>query len=459
MPLGLAALAIAAVVGVNLADEEIQPATKAMMARPEMGKVEDTNGYVDFLGLGAPMNTDSVAWGREVAKAYAAQGEPGFRKTPEWESKVKAQLVATKEAAGWCTLEKEDCLALAKYGRDARLDNAQNSEILKRYRAMREKPVFADLPTAGGMLSTVPTYPNLLSGASLARLDIALKAVGGDMGGAVAELDREVLFHRRIMEGGNTLVTVMVGNSLLARDLLLASEMLRAGGDAVVPFRGSLLALTEFSADVGLLNTGMRNEAAMGMEFASGLREKLRKDEFRSATGLMQASPKLLASALSLTARDNETLNRLAARYVEAAEMAKVPTDKFIQARKAAQAKQGDTLPVSGFQPGLVNPIGRGIADLMVPSFVSFAARMHDLEALRRMVRLQAIMAAKGIVEPAAMAAFVAGEGAKTDFDPYTGKPFAFDPATKRLSFTPAGTGALVTALGKRYDGKVAIEL
>lgn len=66
-----------------------------------------------------------------------------------------------------------------------------------------------------------------------------------------------------------------------------------------------------------------------------------------------------------------------------------------------------------------------------------YAARAHDLGALGRMVDLQAALAERGIADSAAIAVFVAGEGAKSHTDPYTGQAFRFDPQTRQLSFKP----------------------
>lgn len=54
--------------------------------------------------------------------------------------------------------------------------------------------------------------------------------------------------------------------------------------------------------------------------------------------------------------------------------------------------------------------------------------------------------------------AFIAGEGAKSYPDPYTGKPFAFDPAKRLLSFEPRAKGGIGGDLKKRY-GRPGIAL
>ena len=61
-------------------------------------------------------------------------------------------------------------------------------------------------------------------------------------------------------------------------------------------------------------------------------------------------------------------------------------------------------------------------------------------------------------LETAAIAAFVAGEGAKSHPDPYTGKAFAFDPEKRMLSFESRAKGRWGDELKKRY-GRAGIAL
>jgi hypothetical protein len=449
------------VAAVNLIDEDLKPETTALMAQPPMGKPDEKNGYVDFLGMNAPAGQDPAAWGRKAAQAYGAQADPAFKKTPEWENATKSHLVATKEAA-WCNPEKLDCIALAREKGDALkplLALAPHPELLARYRVAREKPDFADISIGTDPLSSLPAFQRLVEAAALTRLDIALKAAAGELEPAVAELEREIAFHRKMLADGRTLITVMVGNTLLVRDLLVASELLRMGGDVVTPFRGRLRAAVGFPVDMKSMDVAVRNESSMGLSFVNGLRAKMRDERAKGMFNALGVAPASTSSWwLSWLVRENETLNLLAALYANEIATLKVPAAGFNDARKAAKDKK-DALTQRPWYGEVVNPVGKGMAEAMLPSYPSYIARMHDLEALRRMVHLQGMLAEAGIDEPAAMAAYLAGDGAKAGANPFTGKPFDFDQAKKRLSFDPVGTGSFMAELKKRMDGKAAIQL
>jgi hypothetical protein len=461
VPLAILVALVLAIAACNLVDEDLNPATQALMVQPPMGKADDSNGYVAFLGMSGPAGQDPAEWGRKAAQAYAAQGTPGFAKTPEWDNATRTHLMATKEAA-WCIPEKQDCVALAREKRDslqAVLAQAPHPELLARYRVVREKPVFADVSIGTDPLAMLPAFPRLVEASALTRLDIALKAAAGDVDAAVAELEREIAFHRRMLAEGRTLITVMVGNTLLVRDLLVASELLRAGGTAVAPFRARLQTAAGIPVDMKSMEVAMQNEASMGLSFTKGLRAKMRDERAKEMYGALGINPLSSSSWwFSWLVRENETVNLLAALYASEMASLKVPAASFNEARKAAVDRK-NALVEHSWYGAFFNPVGKGIATAMLPSFQSYVARMHDLEALRRMVHLQATMAERGIAEPAAMAAFVAGEGAKEDANPLTGKPFDFDPGKRRLSFDPVGTGSFMAELKQRFDGRAAIQL
>ena len=68
-----------------------------------------------------------------------------------------------------------------------------------------------------------------------------------------------------------------------------------------------------------------------------------------------------------------------------------------------------------------------------MPSFVSYAQRLHDLDAMNRLLGLGAEIIAADVDEEG-IAAFVAQSDARF-FDPYSGKPMAWDATARQLSF------------------------
>jgi hypothetical protein len=114
----------------------------------------------------------------------------------------------------------------------------------------------------------------------------------------------------------------------------------------------------------------------------------------------------------------------------------------------------------------LYNPMGKILTRVAMPSFSSYALRLHDLDAMNRLLGLAAEIVAADV--PAEdVGNFVAKAGARFA-DPYSGKPMTWDAADKRLStslseaYARDGAGGGAKDSRKRFNiesGRVFIRL
>lgn len=456
--LGLAA-AIAAVLGAlvlyNAFDADLSADAKTILAPPPMGKVDDANGYIALLGLVAPKGHDQMDWGRKSAAAFAAQAQPGFDANREWKEATREHFKAPADRNKWCS---PDCLSEARRDGDAvakRLADPDHVELLARYRKMRDAPEFTEIYVGSRSMYIPRGYPSLHAGSMLALAEGASRANAGDLEALVAELEREVAFHRKLIEGGRTLITVMAGEASLARDLLVISELLRTDWDKHAAFDTRLGKLTRPQVSAKSLQPAFRFAAHEAASWAQHWRGLLRAN-----SGIPTPEVGWLPTenwTLALFIKPNETVNLVASIMKVEASIADVPAERFDQEVGAIKAAH-EALLERPWYAEASNPVGKGVAEVANSRLANYAARMNDLRALERMVDLQVALSLRGTVEPAAIAEFVAGEGAKAQRDPYTGKPFAFDPATRLLSFEPRAKDRWI-GMTKRYAGKVAITL
>lgn len=331
--------------------------------------------------------------------------------------------------------------------------------LLARYRKARDGVTFTDLYIGANPAADMPGYSALTAGALLSLAENSLQLHAGNLEAVVAELEREVAFHRRMIADGRSVITVLSGSNMLARDLLIISELLRSGGERFAPLRVRLSALTRPQVGVGALRPAFRLTAHEVVTFGHRIRAILRDNGGWMWSGDdpgNNMSP-LQNWALSRMARPNATANLVAAVMTAQASIADTQAAQFdheIGVIRSAEQK----LLERPWYAELSNPVGKGFAEVAVINFGTYAARMHDLQALERMVDLQMKLAVRGINETAAIAAFVAGEGAKSHPDPYTGKAFAFDPEKRMLSFESRAKGRWGDELKKRY-GRAGIAL
>ena len=88
--------------------------------------------------------------------------------------------------------------------------------------------------------------------------------------------------------------------------------------------------------------------------------------------------------------------------------------------------------------PGITwvyNPVVRTMVGIAMPVYTEYVARVFDLTAYMQLVRAQLEVRLANVASDA-VPAFLAGAGAET-MNPYDNKPFAWDPASRSVSFTP----------------------
>ena len=437
-------------------DDELSPDAKALLsAPPKLGEPSDANGYVAFLGMVAPSGHDQIAWGKKVMAALRAQDADGFKKDAAWENMVKPQLGFSKDVS-WCAPEKQSCLAVAREKGEALaklLDD--NREMLARYRAMRDKPVFDEAYVPLREESQLPPYLLIANAQRLALLAVIRKAATGDLDGAIGELEQETAFHGRFATGARTLIGKLIAATLIARDALVLSDLIAANKARIAPHGARIQAMAKsLSVDLGLREIAFPSQTYEGAKLFVELRRRMLSGESPFA-----GDNALIVMMTGLFYRPNATVNDLVANHKEQfAILGKGSLDFDRALTKADEAAR--RLESPSWIDVLRNPVGRIYLSLGSPSYAEYFARAYNVTGLVRLVALQAAVAGQGIDSPEAIAQFLAGEGAKPYADPYTGKPMAWDGASRQLYFQPRGRGVgWIEALKTRYNGRIAVTL
>jgi hypothetical protein len=435
-------------------DDELSPDAKAFLAAPSLGEPTDANGYVAFLGMGAPAGHDPMAWGRKVLAAFRAHDAEGFKRDAAWENTVKPQLGYSKDLP-WCAPEKQSCLALAREKGEALAKLLEdNREMLARYRTMRDKPVFEEAYFSPRADAPLPPYLLIPNSQSLALLAVMRQATAGSLDGAIGELEQETAFHGRFAASARHLIGKSVAAVLIARDALVLSDLIAANKAGIAPYGARIEAMARrLEADLALREPLLTWEIYVGAKQAAELGR-------RTPHGSPDAPGNVLIDALgALIYRPNASVNDLVASHKEQlAILGKGPLNFDQALAKAEEAAR--RLESPGWTDVLHNPVGSLLLSLAPPSYGEFFARTYNAAGLLRLVALQAALAARGIDSPEAIAQFLASETAKPYADPFTGKPMAWDGSARQLYFQPRGRGAgWIEALKTRYNGRIAVTL
>lgn len=444
---------------VNSADVELSAEGKALLAFPVLPEPNERNAYVSILGLGAASDVDPYAQGLKALAALKAQDQPGFSKPSAWRAELDRGQLKSDKTRPICKPEEKSCLELAAAKPEVEKHISGHQALLERYRGVRSRPEYIDLYVPAKFDSALPSFGNLTEPQNLALLSAALKATGGDLEGAVAELEAENAFHRRVAAGSGALIAKMIAVTMLSRDALFVSDLVREKGQAIAPFRARLEALVrpltpaeaELAKVLHLENAALVNWLS-GLHFDTG---------FQAMFGNVD-----LGIWPSLWYRPNQTINLVGAYFSLARTLLDAPAAR-LRTDSAAVSEKQRALKAGGISAFLrINRTGERLAELLLEYesteeqlFLPYISRMHDLGGLYSLVALQIKLDAAGVRESDAVAAALAGPLGAEFPDPWTGKPMVFDAKRKTIGFETKSTGLIAGSLKKRFGGRVAVAL
>jgi len=443
------ALLVVLVLAINATDVPLSDAAQAALRVPPPPPPSERNGYVDSLGLAAP---DGMSAYEAGLKALAAdpKAEPWKRRT------IGEQMPS-------CWREESACLRLASASAVLRSVLESERVFLDRYRAMQAKPEFVDLwPAADSPNDAISGYQDFLNGLRLSLADAAVLFNAGDRGRAIAIVQREQAFFRRMAVGSRSLIQQMIAFAGISRTELFAAELARrlSIGDKALwqKLEGALQPLSAVELDV----TGaLRFEHAQGVKF----RQTRRFVRFSDATYeafAMMGTPRTRHWSDALWPylyRPRYNTNHYVARTDLLLKAGAVPAADFLRTVDALTA-QADALLPAEWVRWFVNPVGWDHEYLgSRVGETDYIGRSHGLAAMQALVRLQVRLRAEGARDPDLVRRAIAGPLGKEFHNPFDGRPALFDETLEAIGFeVPArfllagvrlSTGATWAAGGK----------
>lgn len=423
--LGLIGAVLAMLLLVNAFDEELNPEVAAYLQREKPEVADEQNGYPHLVGLAAP----------EVEQPHAA-GKRYLAQTDEVQAKrLKGEQASWPKPPGFslkvpdfCTPELNSCAQRAREKtEDARKIVAEHQLLLTRYRALHAYPAYAE--TWSGMVIDypLPAYQAPLTVQKLFFVEVALRAQEGDIEGALAAVESDISLGRRMLAGSHTLIHKMVASRHLTRSVLFLADVFSSYRDRIgaraVPLRSVINPLTE---EERRLATALRNE----FFFATKAIEHEMRRADPAATG--QEFDWMFSMFARPLYQPNATANRVYfTGHTLYTELDGVPAARFDEVAAKVKAARPEFPDWTAFY----NPIGKIMVEVGAVNFEQYLLRMHDLDALVRLVALHIEIVAKE-VKHEDVPQFLAGAD-KRFVNPYTGKPFDWDAKARQLHFQP----------------------
>lgn len=409
----LVAICAAFVAVVNLRDEPLLPEAAAFMGQGAR-KPPEQNAFYYVIGFEAPLAEDPHKAGKEWLDALDAAQEKLLSGT---EAPWPPQPRGLPKIEAYCVPEKSSCIRWLKETTEGPVALKDNAAIVARYRRVLAYPAYGEVAAPRLYSYPVAHYQGFANAQRFFLLDVAQRLERGEVDNALASLRDEIAFARRMLAGSRTLAHKMMAAAELQRAVLFASDALTTFRAQIGPHAATLAeALRPLDPAERALTPALRTELALS---ASALEPALRRGEHK----IYGVDAKLLRPLY----KHNATVNMIYRVTRAWSDVDNAPAPElgaaFIQVKEAEPEFSARRL--------IYNPVGKVLFFNNLPRLTPYFERIHDTDALVRLVALQAEIVAQD-VKPEDVPAF-----AKRSADPYTGKPFAWDASTKQLWFEP----------------------
>lgn len=422
---------------INVPDEDLTPAALTLLVPRQAETSPETNGFFDFMGLGAPRGEDARKWGQARVEALrrAAErrdtGSVDYKKAAAnpWPSFPCPQLAAGDKS----------CLLLARSRPDPTAGwRTRNAEPIARYRGLREFQNFED--------TLDPPPSNLAEAVHRAVLmEVLALFEAGKPAEALRELAQEIDLHRRMLAGARGLPMKMFAANALAQDYYLLSNLVETEPAVMARMLGEVQKLARPLSGRELDLTGAARE-----RYSAIARNMMSPGHWADWTPYAE-HPLLWGLMPRLFYKRRATTN-LHARNVESMlALTKVPSTELL-------ARDDELRAVLTARADICcspyNVSGRLVTDIETPA--PYLERIYDLDGLIRLVNLQAQVAGRKVAV-ADVPGFLAQSPPELT-DPYTGKPMQWNAAERKVFFESRQLGGAGWMPKRKEKDKAKVE-
>jgi len=433
--LGIAALAYAVLLIVNLEDEAPSPAVAELLTHsPEYADAEfDGNAWLYLLGLDAPPDRDPLAFGlpkhrwNQSADRHGSFGSPaefrGIDMRARWSPDIEALSRSCRDDAADCLarLAEEPGLWSAWIGSDLWL--------LNRYQALIGLSEFRQPVPRDVLFFARPSYFHAMEGQRLHLLEAALASTADDTAPLVAALERDLVFWRTVLADSRINATRFWAGTLIDAHFRIGNDLLRSFPRAAPPrsWRRPLSDaersfLTPFAGEFRLQDEFYRHGFFRLPPADDGWYDKA-----RSAAG------QVLMALLRPLFQPQATSNRMASLMLDVGRAFEVPYSGYAGALERARARF-EREPEGRI--AFYNPVG-GLAFVAPVSLLNHPPEIADLEGIRRAVLAAQLLRVRETPKDDVRNA-LQSLGIN---DPYTDIPFAWNEETDSVVFVGLSRG------------------
>lgn len=401
-------LAVILTINTSLFDEELNPEVARLLKQPEYPSVED-NAYFAFWGITADESKDMVQSGHQLIQRYIENWSKGQDDLPDSdydEILGSGRITFNKVLEGYkrCdTKETLDCISQSKnYITNFINLNPEIQFLLNRYRLIIQMSNYKNF---GGLsaLSPLASYATIMKLHQIHLIDL----YDSNSTEYLESLQKDMLFWKMTLKNSSLLIDKMVAISSIRENALYLSEFLRLNEineQDEETIKTILFALTPEEKDIS--ESFLAESRFMYKYFID-------ENSTRSIWDTLFFQPN--ASA-------NYYYEKNAKVQVQQAQM---PLREFMEMRQSNQNKEKAGLKFSY----LYNPVGKILADYGSINTDDYVARIHDINNMIKMVRLQFEIKLSGFEDIQDIL------NQKENLNSYTDKPFFYNKENRSLEF------------------------
>ncbi|WP_146204332.1 hypothetical protein [Massilia glaciei] len=436
---GLVLVLYLILLAVNWRDQPVGQAA-ARLAALSTGRAalaEGDNAYVFLMGFQVAPNEDPRAWGQKriawSRQMAALPNIPDGAVPPGADTNFKAARTPEVQAlSDACRTAEQACVdAIGKGEATIAAWAASERWLFERYRALLAHQAWReDMPY--DMRFPMPAFHPVFEGQKLLHLKAWTLAGQGDAAGVKALLEADIRFWRLGLASSEMLISKMIAVAAINRHFSLGALALRR-----LPAQSAMQAMPQqWLAPVSDAERSMLRPFAGELRFAENALRRTDAPEAMREYDVTWGG-KMATGVFKPLMQIQDTSNRYAEVLASVEDALRVPYAQLPQALVRA-SNITDAVAKKGPMPDrMYNPVGDMFLRVGIPDFTNYAARVTDLEGVRRLAALTV-----GLHSRAVPAAQLRHQLAAADErNPYDGKPFQWDEKTGAILFVGLSEG------------------
>lgn len=425
---GLAIVAYVVLLLANLRDRSPAPEIAELKSLQDLAApvVSEGNSYLYMLGFASPPEADPMALGLERYQWMARERPPfGDENDPLGDDfdyrSLRSEVVAG--LAGACSDPVAECIQALSSGGEA-IEEWLTVEgwLLDRYRTLiRMRTLREAVPF--GVLAPLPSYGVMFDGQRLLMADAWKSAVEANGEAVRIALSEDLRYWRMALAHSDALITKMVAIAAISGHFKRGNLILRRLPPAIRA-EGIPLSWREPISDAE--RSMKRTFAGEWSYFDASMRRMIH--DVRDFSSELSVLDRFVSLMMLPFWKHQDNANRLARAMIDLGDAFDVPYAEIPEAIETAKRMSDSARkPFSR----LYNLTGDLFAFVSYRTFSDYAARVNDLEGIRRIALLAAEIRADGVLERDVAQRILISDIT----NPYTNRPFGWDDGKNTIIF------------------------